>query len=171
MTALPSSRKFSNKYSRSTILDVLNHANYKGFLPNLQKLDEILTGGAQSFVQSCPELKGSIGEGPNQTNFSDQSSVRTLGIERKPRKPTPSKWHSTQNTRRGRRKGKQTALKQRGGLRSRTNSNDAILAIKRCNACLHKRICLPSKSKFCQNSVHFARKLKKFRIFQHFRKY
>ena len=27
------------------------------------------------------------------------------------------------------------------------------------------------RSKFCQNSVHFARKLKKFRIFQHVRKY
>ena len=25
-----------------------------------------------------PELKGSIGEGPNQTNYSDQSSVRIL---------------------------------------------------------------------------------------------
>ena len=100
-----------------------------------------------------PELKGSIGEGPNQTNFSDRSSVRILGIERKPRKTTSSKWHATQNTRRGRRKGlqpaapekKQTASRQRGGLRSRSNSNDAILAIKRCNACLHKRICLPSK--------------------------
>ena len=93
----------------------------------------------------APGLKGSIGEGPNHSNFSDRSSVRILGIERKPRKTTSSKWHATQNTRRGHRKGKQTALRQRGGLRSRTNSNDAILAIKRCNACLHKRICLPSK--------------------------
>ena len=29
-------------------------------------------------------LKGSIGEGPNHSNYSDQSSVRILGIERKP---------------------------------------------------------------------------------------
>ena len=76
-----------------------------------------------------PKLKGSIGEGPNHSNFSDRSSVRILGIERKPRKTTSSKWHATQNTRRGRRKGKQTALRQRGGLRSRTNSNDAIVKI------------------------------------------
>ena len=40
---------------------------------------------------SSAELKGSIGEGPNQTNHSDQSSVRILGIERKPRKTTSSK--------------------------------------------------------------------------------
>ena len=84
------------------------------------------------------ELKGSIGEGPNHSNYSDRSSVRILGIERKPRKTTSSKWHATQNTRRGHRKGKQTALRQRGGLRSRTNPNDAILAFKSCNACLHK---------------------------------
>ena len=70
-----------------------------------------------------PELKGSIGEGSNHSNYSDRSSVRILGIERKPRKTTSSKWHATQNTRRGRRKEKQTALRQRGGLRSRTNSN------------------------------------------------
>ena len=87
-----------------------------------------------------PELKGSIGEGSNHSNFSDRSSVRILGIERKPRKTTSSKWHETQNTRRGHRKGKQTALRQRGGLRSRTNPNEAILAFKSCNACLHKTL-------------------------------
>ena len=38
-----------------------------------------------------PKLKGSIGEGPNHSNFSDRSSVRILGIERKPRKTTSSK--------------------------------------------------------------------------------
>ena len=27
-----------------------------------------------------PKLKGSVGEGPNQTNYSDRSSVRILGI-------------------------------------------------------------------------------------------
>ena len=39
----------------------------------------------------APKLKGSVGEGPNQTNYSDRSSVRILGIERKPRKTTSSK--------------------------------------------------------------------------------
>ena len=34
-------------------------------------------------VQWDPELKGSVGEGPNQTNHSDRSSVRILGIQRK----------------------------------------------------------------------------------------
>ena len=29
-------------------------------------------------VAYVPELKGSIGEGPNQTNYSDRSSVRIL---------------------------------------------------------------------------------------------
>ena len=29
-------------------------------------------------VLSHPELKGSVGEGPNQTNYSDRSSVRIL---------------------------------------------------------------------------------------------
>ena len=96
-------------------------------------------------VRLWPRLKGSIGEGSNHSNFSHQSSVKILGIERKPRKTTSSKWHATQNTRRGRRNWKQTALRHRGGLRSRANSNDAILAFKRCNVCLHKRICLPSK--------------------------
>ena len=110
---------------------------------NSHRHPEVVVGDVAR--QRVPWLKGSVGEGPNQTNYSDRSSVRILGIERKPRKTTPSKWHATQNTRRGRRKGKQTALRQRGGLRTRTNSNDAILAIKRCNACLHKRICLPSK--------------------------
>ena len=45
--------------------------------------------------QDEPGLKGSIGEGPNHSNYSDQSSVRILGIERKPRKTTSSKWHAT----------------------------------------------------------------------------
>ena len=42
-------------------------------------------------AEPCPELKGSIGEGSNHSNFSDRSSVRILGIERKPRKTTSSK--------------------------------------------------------------------------------
>ena len=37
----------------------------------------------QTSSQRKPELKGSIGEGPNQTNYSDRSSVRILGIEKK----------------------------------------------------------------------------------------
>ena len=128
-----------------------------GWLVSLQTVLYINVDGTNMdrLQRSIPELKDSIGEGPNHSNFSDRSSVRILGIERKqvrilgierkPRKTTSPKWHATQNTRRGHRKGKQTALRQRGGLRSRTNSNDAILAFKSCNACLHKRICLPSK--------------------------
>ena len=42
-------------------------------------------------LQSASKLKGSVGEGPNQTNYSDRSSVRILGIQRKPRKGTSSK--------------------------------------------------------------------------------
>ena len=42
-------------------------------------------------VDVQPGLKGSIAEGPNHSNFSDWSSVRILGIERKPRKTTSSK--------------------------------------------------------------------------------
>ena len=34
--------------------------------------------------QLRPKLKGSIDEGPNHSNFLDQSSVRILGIRRKP---------------------------------------------------------------------------------------
>ena len=48
------------------------------------------TGGwnrtAAPVMQLQPKLKGSVGEGPNQTNYSDRSSVGILGIQRKPRK-------------------------------------------------------------------------------------
>ena len=37
------------------------------------------------------KLKGSIGEGSNHSNFSHRSSVKILGIQRKPRKATSSK--------------------------------------------------------------------------------
>ena len=37
-------------------------------------------------------------EGPNQTNYSDRSSVRILGIERKPRKTTSSRSEFFQNS-------------------------------------------------------------------------
>ena len=37
------------------------------------------------------KLKGSIGEGSNHSNFLHQSSVKILGIQRKPRKATSSK--------------------------------------------------------------------------------
>ena len=47
--------------------------------------------GMVEAVQSQAKLKGSVGEGPNQTNYSDRSSVRILGIKRKPRKSTSSK--------------------------------------------------------------------------------
>ena len=39
-----------------------------------------------------PWLKGSIGEGSKLSNFSHQSSVKILGIQRKPRK-APSKFY------------------------------------------------------------------------------
>ena len=45
-------------------------------------------GAYGGFAVYEAKLKGSIGEGPNQTNYSDQSSVRILGIQRKPRKDT-----------------------------------------------------------------------------------
>ena len=90
-----------------------------------------------------PKLKGSIGEGPNHSNFSDRSSVRILGIQRKPRK-APSRKKPLQRSSirpkiqegaaRMERKGKQTALRERGVRRSRTGAKDAILAIKRCYA-------------------------------------
>ena len=38
----------------------------------------LTTGSARRSWPRAPELKGSIGEGPNQTNYSDQSSVRIL---------------------------------------------------------------------------------------------
>ena len=46
---------------------------------------------AEMMKKFLPELKGSIGEGPNNSNFSDQSSVKILGIRRKPRKVISSK--------------------------------------------------------------------------------
>ena len=71
--------------------------------------------------QARPELKGSIGEGPNNSNFSDRSSVRILGIERKPRKAPARKKPLQRSSIRPKieegaarmeRKGKQTALRE-----------------------------------------------------------
>ena len=80
---------------------------------------------------SSPWLKGSVGEGPNHSNFSDRSSVRILGIQRKPRK-APSRKKPLQRSSirpkiqegaaRKERKGKQTALRERGVRRSRTGA-------------------------------------------------
>ena len=42
-------------------------------------------------AQNGAKLKGSIGEGSNHSNYSDQSSVKILGIQRKARKATSSK--------------------------------------------------------------------------------
>ena len=90
--------------------------------------------------QFRPSLKGSIGEGPNHSNYSDQSSVRILGIQRKPRK-APSRKKPLQRSgsrpkiqegaARKERKGKQTALRERGVRRSRIGAKDAIHAVKR----------------------------------------
>ena len=93
------------------------------------------------------ELKGSIGGGPNHSNFSDRSSVRILGIQRKPRKAPARKKPLQRSSIRPKiqegaarmeRKGKQTALRERGVRRPRTRAKDARLAIKRCYACLQR---------------------------------
>ena len=57
----------------------------------LPEIDEATVVELPEVSTYHPQLKGSIGEGPNHSNFSDQSSVRILGIERKPRKTTSSK--------------------------------------------------------------------------------
>ena len=88
-------------------------------------------------------MKGSVGEGPNQTNYSDQSSVRILGIQRKPRKAPVRKKPLQRSGMRPEiqegaalkeRKGKQTALRERGVRRTRIGAKDAIHAVKRCYA-------------------------------------
>ena len=45
--------------------------------PNVAKLKRSIHG-SRLLPPSSPELKGSIGEGPNHSNFSDQSSVKIL---------------------------------------------------------------------------------------------
>ena len=45
-----------------------------------------ITTAFSSTIRLAAKLKGSIGEGPNHSNFSDRSAVRILGIQRKPRK-------------------------------------------------------------------------------------
>ena len=97
-------------------------------------------GGRASHLwtaRSRTELKGSIGEGPNHSNFSDRSTVRILGIQRKPRKAPARKKPLRRSSLRPKiqegaarmeRKGKQTALRERGVRRSRTGAKDAILA-------------------------------------------
>ena len=89
------------------------------------------------------ELKGSIGEGPNHSNFSDRSSVRILGIQRKPRKAPLRKKPLQRSGMRPEiqegaagkeRKGKQTALRKRGERRTRIGAKDTIHAVKRCYA-------------------------------------
>merc|ERR1712078_476854 len=75
--------------------------------------------------------------------LSHQSSVKILGIHRKPRKaPVRKKPLQRSSSRpkiqegaaRMERKGKQTALRERGVRRPRTGAKDARLAIKRCYA-------------------------------------
>ena len=45
-----------------------------------------------------PKLRGSIGDGPNHSNYSDQSSVRILGIRRKPEFLESVENHENQNS-------------------------------------------------------------------------
>ena len=42
------------------------------------KVEKLEAMDLRQHVESLPELKGSIGEGPNHSNFSDRSSVRIL---------------------------------------------------------------------------------------------
>ena len=96
-----------------------------------------------ALYENRPKLKGSIGEGSNHSNFSDRSSVKFLGIQRKPRKAPARKKPLQRSSIRPKiqegaarmeRKGKQTALRERGVRRPRTGAKDARLAIKRCYA-------------------------------------
>ena len=108
---------------------------------------------------SLPKLKGSIGEGSNHSNFSHQSSVRILGIQRKPRKAPARKKplrrsgirpKIQEGAARKERKGKQTALRERGVRRPRIGAKDAIHAVKRCYACLQTMIEVPSARSRCE---------------------
>jgi serine/threonine protein kinase len=64
-----SSRGLDERADMATILDLLKHANLRGVLPNLSKLDEVLTGGAQDFVKSClsidPRQRPNVGQATN----------------------------------------------------------------------------------------------------------
>ena len=52
----------------------------------LRHLRALPAAGLADDEERGPKLKGSIGEGSNHSNFSHQSSVKILGIQRKPRK-------------------------------------------------------------------------------------
>ena len=56
-----------------------------------EEVSEAVQETAELAVEKPLKLKGSIGEGSNHSNFSHQSSVKILGIQRKPRKATSSK--------------------------------------------------------------------------------
>ena len=55
--------------------------NSAGYLPQIRPLQRF--SKYHSVSPSPPELKGSIGEGPNPSNYSDQSSVRILSEVRR----------------------------------------------------------------------------------------
>ena len=117
----------------------------------------------------APKLKGSIGEGSNHSNFSDQTSVRILGQNSwseflvrdrqnswNPKKTTKStvakkttstKRHATRNTRRGRRKGEKRKTNCTEEARRTTHSHRS----KRYYTSRQKMLCL--KSKIDQNRI------------------
>ena len=138
------SRRLCCKCSRAVLQSAATHSGIY-LLKNLSAAT--LSGTYPLQDLSAAKLKGSIGEGPNHSNFSDRSSVRILGIHRKPRKGTtsvrilgiqrkprkaPSRKTPLQRSgnrpniqegaARKERKGKQTALRERGVRRSRTDS-------------------------------------------------
>ena len=102
-----------------------------------------------------PELKGEM-TARDRTIRTIQIRVRSEFLESKENHEKPLHRNgiiTTQNTRRGRRKGKRTALRKRGGLRSRTNSKDAMRAFKRCSF------------KIQEFSLEISTNLKNFNIF------
>ena len=124
----------------------MNDFVYKTFDPPCTRLlapDFSRTRSELTICVAAPELKGSIGKGPNHSNFSDRNSVRILGIQRKPRKAPLRKKPLQRSGMRPEiqegaagkeRKGKQTALRKRGERRTRIGAKDTIHAVKRCYA-------------------------------------
>ena len=52
--------------------------NLQGGELNIDSTSAVSSVDASGFIPSAAKLKGSIGQGPNHSNFSDRSSVRIL---------------------------------------------------------------------------------------------
>ena len=102
-------------------------------LGDLDAVAAVLAEGAK-VAEFSAELKGSIGEGPSHSNFSDRSSVRILGIERKPRKTTSSEVARDQKYKTGPQEKREKENKLHWG----SEAYDALAPIQ-------KRLYLPSK--------------------------